>query len=288
MEACGSSQYWARELQKLGHTVNLMAPSAVKPYVSGFKSYRKDAIGIFNAMLAGVRKVAVKTEAVTDLATLLGIRARGGVIARTAKINMVRGYLMEYGIIIPRGLRQFKNSVADSLLQMERTQVSNIVKEELQFLVDEVDQETEAILRLDREINLLAKQCKNFDHFLTAPGVGLITAATMCVKLADPQVFKNGRQFAAYIGLVPQHYGSGGKNVNTTIPIKCNKELRGLLVQCAQSIRRTKNRSSWVTQIESRKPTSVATIAIANRLARRLWVMASKSKDWKRMDISFN
>lgn len=78
MEACGSSQYWARELQKLGHTVNLMAPSAVKPYVSGFKSYRKDAIGIFNAMLAGVRKVAVKTEAVTDLATLLGIRARGG------------------------------------------------------------------------------------------------------------------------------------------------------------------------------------------------------------------
>ena len=286
MEACGCSQYWARELQKLGHTVNLMAPSAVKPYVSGFKSDRKDAIGIFNAMLAGVRKVAVKTEAVTDLATLLGIRARR-VRARTAKVNMVRGYLMEYGIVMAKGLRQFKNSIADSLLQLERAQASNMVKEEFKFLVDEVNKETEAILRLDREINSLAKQCKNFDHFLTAPGVGPITAATICAKLADPQVFKNGRQFAAYIGLVPQHYGSGGKNVNTTIPIKCNKELRALLVQCAQSIRRTKNKSSWVTQIEDRKPNSVATIAVANRLARRLWAIASKGEDWKRMDINF-
>lgn len=147
MEACGGSQYWARELQKLGHTVNLMAPSAVKPYVSGFKSDRKDAIGIFNAMLAGVRKVAVKTEAVTDLATLLGIRARR-IRARTAKVNMVRGYLMEYGIVMARGLRQFKNSIADSLLQLERAQASNMVKEEFKFLVDEVDKETEAILRL--------------------------------------------------------------------------------------------------------------------------------------------
>ena len=283
MEACGGSQYWARELKKLGHTVILMSPKAVKPYVRGMKNDRNDAEGIFHALINGVREVAVKNEAQRDLAVLLTIRNKL-TQEKTSGINHVRGILFEYGIVMSRSVPAFKNGYAKALETLEKQgNVSPIVIEQLRQTVEEILMKSERIKALEKEIKTLAKNCKNFDRFQTAPGVGLITAATMCVLLADAAIFKNGRPFAAYLGLAPMSFGSGGHNFVTSIPRhRCNKRVRALMVQCAHAICQCKIRSPWVDKILRSKPKKVAVIAIANRLARQLWAMASKGEKWER------
>ena len=105
--------------------------------------------------------------------------------------------------------------------------------------------------------------------------------AYMSILLADPSLFKSGRQFAAFLGLVPMHTGSGGKTITTHIPSRCNKEMRALLVQCAHSVMRSKKKTPWIEKIIKTKPKQLAAVAIANRLARQCWAVASKSEDWK-------
>ena len=142
------------------------------------------------------------------------------------------------------------------------------------------------IKTLQREISRLANQTRNAKHFLTVPGVGDTIMAYMCVLLADPTQFSSGRQFAAYLGLVPMHTGSGGKTVTTKIPGRCDKALRALLVQGAHAVARSKCRTDWVKNILAKKPKKVAMVAIANRMARQCWAVASKGQDWRRMPVT--
>lgn len=142
------------------------------------------------------------------------------------------------------------------------------------------------IKTLQREISRLANQTRNAKHFLTVPGVGDTIMAYMCVLLADPTQFSSGRQFAAYLGLVPMHTGSGGKTVTTKIPGRCDKALRALLVQGAHAVARSKYRTDWVKNILAKKPKKVAMVAIANRMARQCWAVASKGQDWRRMPVT--
>jgi len=283
MEACGGSQFWARELKKLGHTVVLMPAKAVKPYVSGMKNDRNDAKGIFQALICGVREVAVKNEAQRDLAALLTIREKL-TREKTSGINHVRGILLEYGIAMSRSVSAFFRGISTALEALElQGDVSPFVIEELRQTAEEIKLKIKRLDALEKEIKALAKRCKDFDRFQTAPGVGLVTAATMCVLLADAGIFKNGRQFAAYLGLAPMSFGSGGHNIVTSIPShRCNKRVRTLMVQCAHAICQCKIRSPWVDKILRSKPKKVAVIAIANRLARQLWAMASKGEKWER------
>ena len=143
------------------------------------------------------------------------------------------------------------------------------------------------IKELETNIESIAKTLKHYDLFQSALGVGPITAATMLVLLCNPEVFKNGREFAAYIGLAPKSSGSDGKNFVTHIPKKCecNNDVRALLVQCAHSICRCKHKSDWVSSILARKPKKVAIIAIANKLARQLWIMAKKGEKFEKRFI---
>ncbi len=283
MEACGGSQYWARELNKLGHTVILMPAKAVKPYVSGMKNDRNDAKGILHALINEVRQVAVKNEAQRDLATLLTIRTKL-TEEKISGINHVRGILLEYGIAMNRSVSAFVKGFAKALETLEmQGDVSPFVIEELRQTAEEIKLKIKRLDALEKELKTLSKRCKDFDRFQTAPGVGLITAATMCVLLADASIFKNGRQFAAYLGLAPMSFGSGGHNFVTSIPRhRCNKRVRALMVQCAHAICQSKIRSPWVDKILRSKPKKVAVIAIANRLARQLWAMASKGEKWER------
>lgn len=140
---------------------------------------------------------------------------------------------------------------------------------------------------MEKNIESIAKTLKHYDLFQSAPGVEPITAATMLVLLCNPEVFKNGRGFAAYIGLAPKSSGSGGKNFVTHIPKKyeCNNEVRTLLVQCAHAICRSKHKSDWVSSILARKPKKVAIIAVANKLARQLWIKAKKGEKFERRFI---
>lgn len=139
-------------------------------------------------------------------------------------------------------------------------------------------------MKSSKAVSKIASENKNYDLFRSAPGVGPITAAMMVVLLCNPTVFKNGRDFAAYLGLAPMSFGSGGRNQVTGIPSKyrCHNEARSLLVQCAHSITRLKYKSDWVASILSRKPKKVAIIAIANKLARQLWVMAKKGDKFEK------
>lgn len=160
----------------------------------------------------------------------------------------------------------------------ESETTSQLVISELEKLLKEVKEIVSRIEELESSIKKIASENKNYDLFRSAPGVGPITAAMMVVLLCNPTVFKNGRDFAAYLGLAPMSFGSGGRNQVTGIPSKyrCHNEARSLLVQCAHSITRLKYKSDWVASILSRKPKKVAIIAIANKLARQLWVMAKK------------
>lgn len=169
----------------------------------------------------------------------------------------------------------------------ERGDVSPLVAEELQTTVESIKTKIERQKRLDREIEQLARGCKNYENFLKTPGVGPFTAAMLCVLLCDPAIFANGRQFAAYIGLAPRSRGSGGKNFIIGIPSKfnCDSESRAVFVECAQALARYKNKSPWVDGILRRKPKKVAVIAIANKLARQVWAMANKGESFKQMTI---
>lgn len=287
MEACGGSQHWARELQSLGHTVHLMPPKLVKPYVTGLKNDKNDARGIYKALEMSVREVPVKSAAIRDLALLQTMRTKRQ-REKIAKINHIRGILTEYGLVMGKSINAFLAKAGSLIVQLkERADVSPYIVSELTALFREVKEAMEKIKELETNIDSIAKTLKQYDLFRSAPGVGPITAATMLVLLCNPAVFKNGREFVAYIGLAPKSSGSGGKNFVTHIPKKCecNNDVRALLVQCAHSICRCKHKSDWVSSILARKPKKVAIIAIANKLARQLWIMAKKGEKFEKRFI---
>ena len=279
MESCGGSQYWARKLVELGHTVRLMDGKLVKPFVSRNKSDRADAEGIWVALTQNVRCVAVKGRMERDIQALLTMRSRL-VSHRTACVNHVRGLLMEYGQVIPKSLSKFESMVDGCINELEGDAVPLVI-ETLHSIVQQVRESSRQIGQLTDEIRKLAKQTRHADNLLSVPGVGVVTMAYMCVLLSDPGVFSSGRQFAAYLGLVPMHVGSGGKSINTHIPCRCNKALRALLIECAHGVARMRNPSPWVSGILEKKPRKVALVAIANRIARQCWAVAKNNQAWR-------
>lgn len=286
MEACGSSQYWARELQALGHDVRLMHPKAVKQFVKGFKNDRNDAEGIHRALINGVRAVTVKTPRIRDIDTLLTMRDKL-IRDKTKTVNHVRGILSEYGIVMNKSVTAFMKNVGASVTELEsQDDVCPAVVLQIRSSLEDIRKTIDRIQEIDKQLEALAKETKNYERFKTAPGVGPVTAAMLCVLLADPSLFRNGRQFAAYLGLAPMSFGSGGKNIVCSIPKRSgNIAVRALMVQCAHSIARNSYPSGWVESILKRKPKKVAVIAIANRLARQLWSMAKKGEDWKKQFV---
>lgn len=284
MEACASSQYWARKLLEFGHSVRLMDPKRVKPYVRGNKSDSADAEGIFNALFHGERAVAVKGPTERDIHTLTTMRSKM-LGQRTANINHVRGLLAEYGQVIPKSVNQFLKRVDECINKLEGDAVQLVV-DTMRDIVANIRASIERIDALDKEINRLAMQTKHAKNLLTIPGVGPVIMAHMCVLLADPTVFPTSRHFAAYQGLVPMHFGSGGKTANKGIPGRCNKRLRALLIEGAQAAAHSRIRPEWMTRLLAKKPKKVALVAIANRIARQCWAVASKGQEWRMTPIA--
>ena len=284
MESCGTSQYWAIKLKELGHTVRILDGKMVKPYVRGNKSDSADAEGIFHALLQGVRTVAIKGPIERDIQTMLTMRTKL-LEQRTANINHVRGLLAEYGQVMPRSTAQFFKRVDQCINNLEGN-VTQLVVETMRDTVVNIRQAESKLSALKKEILKMAMQTKHAKNLLTIPGIGNIIVANMCVQLADPSMFCSARQFAAYIGLVPTHFGSGGKSVNKSIPGRCNKHLRALLIEGAQAAARSRKRPQWMTDILARKPKKVAIVAIANRLARQCWAVASKGQEWRMTPIA--
>ncbi len=285
IEACASSHHWSRELRALGHTVRLMPPAYVKPYVKRQKNDAADAEAICEAVTrANMRFVPTKT--VEQQSCLMLHRTRHLFIRQqTAVINSIRAHLAEFGIVAPvgrKGVMELLHLVADP----SDKRVTDVARACLAALGTQLLSIKKQILEFDRMIMVWHRSDATSKRLRYIPGVGPMLATALVASVADPKAFRSGRNFSAWIGLVPKQHSSGGKDRLGSISKQGDRYLRGLFVAGALSVIRyakihgTKHRP-WLTALLARKPTKVAAIALANKLARMAWAMMAKGERYK-------
>lgn len=275
LEACSTSQHWARKLKELGHEVMLIPAQHVIAYRRGTKNDRNDARAIAEAAARpSMRCVPVKTTEQQDLQAIHRVRERL-VHSRTALINELRGLLMEYGIVCAKGVSRFRTWLREEFDACVET-LSLMAQETFRSLRDELRALEERIAAVDKRIRAVFESHPVCRQLATVPGVGALIATALVASVAEPRRFKNGRQFAAYLGLVPRQHSTGGKPKLLGITKAGNKHLRTLLVHGARSImfhHRAKEdpRSKWVDKLVERRGFHKANVALANKNARVLW-----------------
>ena len=285
IEACASSHHWSRELKALGHTVRLMPPAYVKPYVKRQKNDAADAEAICEAVTrANMRFVATKTP--EQQSCLMLHRTRHLFIRQqTAVINAIRGHLAEFGIVAPvgrKGVEELLDVVADS----SDRRVSEIARACLTALGAQLRRFKEQILEFDRMIRAWHRSSETSRRLDEIPGVGPVLATALVASIADPRAFRSGRNFSAWVGLVPKQHSSGGKDRLGSISKQGDRYLRSLFMAGALAVIRyaklhgTKHRP-WLTALLARRPTKVAAIALANKIARMAWAMMAKGERYK-------
>jgi transposase len=283
MEACGSAHHWARRLQEFGHTVRLISPQFVKPYV---KSNKNDAVDAeANCEAVGrptMRFVPIKT--VEQQAVLSVHRVRQGFVkARTAQANQIRGLLAEFGLVLPQGISRIRNG-APSLIDKARELPSP-----MRQLVDRL---LENMKSLDRQVKELESQIKAWhdDSELSRkleaiPGVGPLAASALVASIADARSFKNGRQVAAWLGLVPRQSSSGGKSRLLGMSKRGDTYLRTLLIHGARSAivaaQRWHKPNAWLEKLLNRRHPNVAAVALANKNARTVWALLAHEREFR-------
>ena len=280
LEASGSAHYWARALSKAGHRVHLIPPAYVKPYVKRGKNDAHDAQAICEASSRpGMRFVAIKSE--EQQAVLMLHTTRQLMIERrTALVNSLRGQLAEFGVVAAKGishareLAKLVNEAVDNQLASLPSEVLDVLK-----LITGQLQETElAITALDQKIKGWLADSPKAQVLTPVPGIGPLIATAISATVPDPAVFKTGRDFAAWIGLVPRQRSSGGKERLGHISKQGNPYLRKLLVLAAASHLRWLHKRNcavtiWLRELLRRRPARLATVALANKLARICWAL---------------
>jgi transposase len=285
IEACASSHHWSRELKALGHTVRLMPPAYVKPYVKRHKNDAADAEAICEAVTrANMRFVATKTP--EQQSCLMLHRTRHLFIRQqTAVINAIRAHLAEFGIIAPvgrNGVEQLLGVVADS----NDKRLPDVARGCVAALGAQLRMLKTQILEFDRRIMTWHRSNEMSKRLDEVPGVGPALATALVASVADPKAFRSGRDFSAWIGLVPKQHSSGGKERLSSISKQGDRYLRSLLTAGALAVIRyakihgTKHRP-WLTSLLARRPTKVAAIALANKIARMAWAMMAKGERYK-------
>jgi transposase len=284
MEACGGAHYWARELQKLGHTVKLMAPQFVKPYVKSNKNDANDAEAICEAVARPtMRFVAIKTIAQQDIQAIHRIRSEL-VQQRTAKGNQIRGLLAEYGLVVGRRVDVLRTALpllledAENGLTIDFRVLLEGLRQDLIKLDERVDE-------LDKKIKLLANSNTEAKRLLQIPGIGPITATALVCAIGDGRPFKRGRDMAAWLGLTPRQHSSGGKDRLLGISKRGDAYLRTLLIHGARAVLRVSGekddpRSRWLQNLCDRRNRNIAAVALANKNARIVWALLTKKTDF--------
>ncbi len=279
MEACGSAHHWARKLEEFGHTVKLMAPQFVKPYVKTNKNDAADAEAICEAVSRpNMRFVAKKN---TEQQAILSIhRARQGFVkARTAQGNQIRGLLSEFGIIIPVGIHAIYKR-APEILEDGENGLPGVMRQLIERLTDNLKEMDRQVRELEAQIQLWHRNSEASLKIAEIPGLGPITASAIVATVGDAKEFKNGRQLAAWLGLVPRQNSSGGKQVLLGISKRGDTYLRTLLIHGARSvIRVAANKTEpniWLTNLMARRNKNVVAVALANKNARIIWALLTK------------
>jgi transposase len=279
MEACGGAHYWARRFREHGHEVKLMAPQFVAPYRKANKNDLRDAEAIAEAMTRPtMRFVAVKSVDQQDLQALHRVRERL-MKARTALINETRGLLHEYGIVVPQGAATFRKHALEKLATEEAK--ANLTPHSLalfQQLLEELAALDARVATYDAKLAQVAQTHPVCQRLMTIPGLGELTATALVAAVSDATQFKNGRQFAAWLGLVPRQHSTGGKERLLGISKRGDSYLRKLLVHGARSClrwvgRKRDSRSQWVQSLMERRGWNRAAVALANKNARVAWVL---------------
>jgi transposase len=284
MEACCGAHHWARQLQKLGHTVKLMAPQFVKPYVKTNKNDTADAEAICEAVSRpSMRFVPMKNG--EQQAVLSLHRARQGFVrARTAQANQIRGLLAEYGIIIPQGICQISKRLT-GILEDGENELPGLFRGLLQRLGEHLKQLDLQVNELDSQILLWHRQHEGSSRLAQIPGIGPITASALVASIGDGKSFENGRQLAAWLGLVPRQHSSGGKTLLLGISKRGDGYLRMLLVHGARSVLRVAERkagyaTSWIAGLIKRRHPNIAAVALANKNARIVWALLRHERNY--------
>jgi transposase len=286
METCAGSHFWAREIARLGHTVRLMAPQYVKPYVKRHKNDRVDAEAICEAVQRpSMRFVAVKSE--DQQSTLTIHRVRETLVAqKTQLINALRAHLAEFGIIAPQGagkVPQLTAVVAD----LDDTRVPALARSILQSLVDQLHDTERRVEELDARLAEQAQADEVCQRLMTVSGIGPITATALTATVGDATVFESGRHLAAWLGLVPRQNSSGGKERLGGISKAGDGYLRRLLVHGARAVMRWHGKTSpWLAGLLKRRPFNVAVVALANKLARIAWAVMTRGEDYRKPAVT--
>lgn len=285
IEACATSHHWSRQLQALGHKVRLMPPIYVKPYVKRQKNDAADAEAICEAVTR-VNMRFVETKTVEQQSCLMLHRTRHLFIReQTAVINVIRAHLAEFGIVAPvgrKGVEELLRVVADPADK----RIPEIARACLAALGTQLQRLKEQLLEFDRMIMAWHRSDERSRRLDEAPGIGPMLATAVVATVADPKAFRSGRNFSAWVGLVPKQHSSGGKDRLGHISKQGDRYLRGLFVAGALAVIRyakiygTRHRP-WLTALLARRPTKVAAIALANKIARMAWAMMVKGERYK-------
>lgn len=286
MEACGGAHYWGRELTKLGHTVKIMAPQHVKAYVKSQKNDKRDAEAICEAVSRPtMRFVSIKTEEQQDMQAIHRVRDRL-VKARTALVNEVRGLLAEYGIVIAHtGVPATRRGLLEAIEDAENG-LTIKMRDVLFNLNEELNEIENRIQHYLQKINQHCTQDERVKRVMEIEGLGPISASANVTAVGDAKQFKNGRDMAAWIGLVPTQHSSGGKEKLGGISKRGDKYLRTLLIHGARSVIRfsetkTDKRNVWVNGLIARRNKNVATVALANKNARIIWSILAREEQYR-------
>jgi transposase len=282
MEACASAHYWGRELQAAGRQVRLINPRFVKPFVKGSKNDATDAEGIFEAATRPtMRFVPVKNIAQQDLQSLHRVRDRL-VGQRTSLINHSRGLLAEYGIVLPQGPWRFAQQAPAAIAAAGLSELARALFAELLDQLRDVNVRLES---LDARIVAICRASTACRRLAKLPGVGPIIATALVASVDDGRQFRNGRELAAWIGLVPRQYTTGGKPRLGGIGRRANHYVRRQMIHGARSVisrlaRHDDARSRWLKALVERRGVNRAIVALANKTARIAWALLARGEEY--------
>ena len=285
MEACGSAHDWARCFQAHGHDVRLIAPQFVKAYVKSPKNDARDAEAICEAVTRPtMRFVPIKRVEQQDLQALHRGRERL-VKARTALVNEIRGLLNEYGIVLPQSSAKFRASIVDKLKE-EQAKLTPLSTEMFWHLYEEFVALEKRVASYDEKLPAIGQAHPAWQRLQTIPGIGPLSATALIMAISDVRQFKNGRQFAAWLGFVPREHSTGGKPRLLGISKRGNISLRTLLIHGARATLRwvetkTDDRSRWLRTLIDRRGKNRAAVALANKNARIAWALLAHNQEYQ-------
>lgn len=285
IEACGGSHYWARKFEAYGHTVKMMAPQHVKPYVKSNKTDRNDAEAIAEAIMRpGINFVPIKNLEQQDMQLVHRVREMA-VKQRTMLANQMRGLLAEYGVILAKGLSQVRKKFV-LLLSDEKSELTERSKKIFHELYERFLSLDEEIKGFDKEIEALSRSDERCVRLMEIGGIGPITATYAVSSIGDGSAFKNGREFSAWIGLVPRQSSSGNKTRLLGISKRGDKYFRTMLIHGARSVvlsstYKEDHLSQWINRRRTLGGSNKAAVALANKNARTIWAMISTGERYR-------